>query len=69
MLVSCAVVENNIITNMIAIDDGNIESFSKDLGKELVYEPTISLAIGDERVDNEWVRIINDVPTILMRTE
>ena len=63
--VKLAVIENNYVTNVIVGILENKEQLAKELGKELVYEPDINLAIGDMRVGDKWTRNVEGVKTVL----
>lgn len=60
-----AVVENNFVTNVIVLDDKNVESMSAVLGKELVDAIPCGLMIGDLRNGENWTRNLNGVQTVL----
>ena len=59
-----AVVENNIVTNLIVADENNLDAISARLG-ELVDAVPFGLCIGDLRNGIYWTRNLNGVQTIL----
>lgn len=51
-----AVLENETVTNIIIMDEGQIEELSKALGHEIVDARPYGLQIGDVRQGDRWVR-------------
>ena len=60
-----AVVYNNIVENVIAIQEKNIESIAAALDRELVDAIPYGLTMGDMRVNGNWTRNLNGVQTVL----
>ena len=60
-----AVIENDIVTNIIVMDEGQIEELSKGLGHEIVDARPYGLQIGDVRQGDKWVRNANGDNLIL----
>lgn len=60
-----AVVYNNIVENVIAIQEKNIESIAAALDRELVDAIPYGLTMGDMRVNGSWTRNLNGVQTVL----
>ena len=63
--VKLAVVEHDMITNVIVGRADQVAELSAALGKEVVYVPNINVAIGDMRVGGNWTRNVGGVQTIL----
>ena len=60
-----AIVSNNLVENIIVGDPAQIEELSAAMGKEVVYIPEYTLAIGDMRVGENWTRKVNGVQNII----
>ena len=60
-----AVVRNNYIENLIAIEEAQIPEMEEALQCELVDAVPLRLAIGDLRVNGKWTRNEDGVQTIL----
>ena len=60
-----AIVKNDKVQNIIAIDSNQISEFEIILKAELVDALPYGLSIGDLRVGNNWTRNINGVQTVL----
>ena len=51
-----AVIKNNIVTNLIVLNEGQIEEFSTAMGCEIVDARPYGLKKGDLRTDAGWTR-------------
>ena len=60
-----AVVKNDYIENLIAIEEAQIPEMEEALQCELVDAVPFRLAIGDMRVNGQWTRNEDGVQTIL----
>ena len=60
-----AVVKNNYIENLIAIEEAQIPEMETALECELVDAAPFGLSIGDMRVNGNWTRNIDGVQTVL----
>lgn len=60
-----AVVKNDYIENLIAIEEAQIPEMEEALQCELVDAVPLRLAIGDLRVNGQWTRNEDGVQTIL----
>lgn len=60
-----AVVRNDFVENLIVAMYEQKAELEAALGCELVYEPYISLAVGDKRINGEWTRNVDGVATVL----
>lgn len=60
-----AVVKDNMVENVIALNAEQINEMSAALGAELVDALPFGLCIGDLRVGGNWTRNLNGVQTIL----
>jgi hypothetical protein len=65
MIRDFALIENDVVTNVIVVDDQNAQTFSAAIGKELISTNEIPLTIGDYRRDGKWYRIVNGTETCL----
>ena len=60
-----AVVQYDMVKNIIVLNENQIEEFETILNAELVNALPLGLCIGDLRVGNNWTRNLNGVQTIL----
>lgn len=60
-----AVVKNDYIENLIAIEEAQIPEMEMALQCELVDAVPFGLSIGDMRVNGNWTRNIDGVQTVL----
>lgn len=60
-----AVVKNNYIENLIAIEEAQIPEMETALECELVDAAPFGLSIGDMKVNGNWTRNIDGVQTVL----
>lgn len=60
-----AVVQHDMVENVIVLNENQIEEFETILDAELVNALPLGLCIGDLRVGNNWTRNLNGVQTIL----
>jgi len=60
-----AVVKNNYIENLIAIEKAQVPEMEIALECELVDATSLGLSIGDMRVNGNWTRNIDGVQTVL----
>ena len=60
-----AVVKNDYIENLIAIEEAQIPEMEEELQCELVDAVPLGLSIGDLRVNGNWTRNIDGVQTVL----
>lgn len=51
-----AVIENEIVANIIVMDESQIEEMTEALGHEIVDASVYGLQIGDVRQGDKWVR-------------
>ena len=63
-MINAAQIQDNLVINVISIDAGNMEVFTKN-GIELVNTSPYGLAIGDYRDDGVWYRDIEGTKTKL----
>ena len=60
-----AVVQGNMVQNVIVINEEQIQEFENTLNCLLIDATTYGLCIGDLKVGDNWTRNINGVQTIL----
>ena len=60
-----AVVQHDMVENVIVLDDQQIEEFENILNAELINAIPYGLCVGDLRVGNQWTRNIDGIQTIL----
>ena len=60
-----AVVQHDIVENVIVLNENQIEEFETALSAEIVNALPYGLCIGDLRVGDNWTRNLNGVQTIL----
>lgn len=60
-----AVVQHDMVENVIVLNENQIEEFETILNAELVNALPLGLCIGDLRVGNNWTRNINGAQTVL----
>ena len=54
-MINAAVIENDVVTNVIYIDQANIDLFAVD-GMELIDSAPLGLTMGDYRDGDVWYR-------------
>ena len=54
-MINAALIENDTVTNIIYIDQANIELFAA-AGMEIVDSAPLGMTMGDIRVDGSWYR-------------
>lgn len=60
-----AVVQHDMVENVIVLNENQIQEFETALNAEMVNALPYGLCIGDLRVGGRWTRNINGVQTIL----
>ena len=60
-----AVVQHDMVENVIVLNENQIQEFETALSAEIVNALPYGLCIGDLRVGGKWTRNINGVQTIL----
>lgn len=60
-----AVVQHDMVENVIVLNENQIQEFETVLNAEIVNALPYGLCIGDLRVGGKWTRNINGVQTIL----
>ena len=60
-----AVVQHDMVENVIVLNENQIQEFETALNAEIVNALPYGLCIGDLRVGGNWTRNINGVQTVL----
>ena len=60
-----AVVQHDMVENVIVLNENQIQEFETALSAEIVNALPYGLCIGDLRVGGNWTRNINGVQTVL----
>lgn len=57
-MVNAALIENDTVTNIIYIDQTNMDAFAA-AGMELIDSAPLGLTMGDVRIDGRWHREVS----------